>query len=637
MLNVMRENLRHLKWILVVVAISLTLYLGAFFSGDTRQAAGNWAARVGDEEVSIQAFLWQAEQIDLNYRQLLGDQYEQLKPSLALGSRSIETLIVDEMIRQEAERLGFSASEEEIREAIVNDPSLKDENGNFIGGDRLKQYLQRRYPGGATAFESDLANRIARAKWESMVTESVFVSDAELEEVYRQRNEKAAIRYVVVSSAEQTTPTAIVDTEIAAWYDAHQDDFLRPAGREIAYVVVERQKIAEGLEILDSEIQGFYEQNAARYTRPEQRRARHILLRVEPDATDEERDAIRRHAETVRAQVVGGADFDTLARSTSQDPGSASRGGDLGFFGRGQMVPAFDAASFDTPVGEIAPLTESEFGFHIIEVTDAREAGVTPLEEVRDAISQELVQQRAQGLLQTEADRIRDTIGSVEDLRSVAEAEGLEVEERVVSEDTRLADLGPSPDFRTEIDAMDVGAVSRPLAVARGLAVVVVVAEVPESIAPLEEVEAEIRTAILSHRARTAAADAALAALESGGSFDAAAAAMDREPQESGDLAPGRIVLTGSGGDAPELRAALFRDDVQEGDTGVVRVPAGAVLYEVTRRVPFDREAFAAGRETLETEVLGTKKINLLQETLTNIRERYEIQVNGELIERYNG
>ena len=173
MLNVMRENLRHLKWILVVVAISLTLYLGAFFSGDSRRATGNWAARVGGEEVSIQAFLWQAEQIDQNYRQLLGDQYEQLKPSLALGSRSIETLIVEEMIRQESERLGFSASEEEIRDAIVNDPSLQDADGNFIGGDRLKQYLQRRYPGGAAAFESDLARRIMRAKWESMVTESV--------------------------------------------------------------------------------------------------------------------------------------------------------------------------------------------------------------------------------------------------------------------------------------------------------------------------------------------------------------------------------------------------------------------------------------------------------------------------------
>lgn len=637
MLNAMRENLRHLKWILWAVAISLTLYLGAFFSGDVRQGGGNWAARVNGEEISVQAFRKEAEQMDARYKQLLGDQYQQLKSSFALGSQTIESLIVREIVRQEAEKLGFTASEEEVRDHILKDPALQDANGNFVGGERLKRWLQRTYRGGPEAYEADVAQQIAGDKWQSVLFESVFVTDAELEDLYRRRNEKTAIRYVLVPSSEQETPTAVTASDIDAWYQAHQEDFRKPAGREIAFLVVERQKIAETIEVAETEIQGFYDENSSRYTRPEQRRARHILIRVEPGTPEAEKELIRRHAESILQRVRGGEDFETLAKATSQDPGSAERGGDLGYFGRGDMVPPFEQSAFDTPVGEFAPLTESQFGFHVIQVTDARQAGVTPLDEVRDAIQRELTQRRAQEMLGPEADRLASAVSSVEELRSIALEEGYEVEERVVTPDDRLADLGASPEFLDTVMSLEVGEVSQPLPIARGMAVVALEAENPSAVAPLEEVEAEVRTAILNDRAVSAAVEAARAALASHGTVDAMAGALGKEVQDSGDLAPGRIVLPRSGGDSPELRAALFHDAVAEGDTGVTAVPAGAVVYEVTRRVGFDAAALEASRTALRMELLNQKRMSLLQQTLAKLRETYDVTVNAELVEAFNG
>ena len=148
-----------------------------------------------------------------------------------------------------------------------------------------------------------------------------------------------------------------------------------------------------------ADIEAFYKANPQFFMQPEAVRASHILVKVEPGSTDEAKQAARAKAEDLLKQVNAGGDFAALAQQHSQD-GSAAGGGDLGFFPRGQMVKAFEDAAFGMKPGEASQLVESEFGFHIIKVTDHRTARTVPLAEVNDRIAMALRQQKQQELAQ---------------------------------------------------------------------------------------------------------------------------------------------------------------------------------------------------------------------------------------------
>lgn len=637
MLNVMREIKGHwlLKAVLVVVALSMTLYLGAYFTDrGAAGGSGDWAAMVDGSPIDARDYIQATRNMDSYYRSILGDQYESLKPNLQLGQQSLQRLVDKKIMLLEADRLGLQASPEEVSDAILGAPEFKDASGNFIGKDAYLNLVQR--VGGAEAFEGSLADDIVIQKWQEVVTESADVSTMELEHAFRTRTVKSAIDYVLLAASDQSMPTSVSDDEVAAWYESHGDDYLRDESRRVRYVVVARQDMADRIELTAEDLQAFYDDNATRYEHPAQRRASHILFRIEPGSDDAQREMLRTLAENTLARLQGGEDFASTARAVSQDPVSASRGGDLGYFGRGEMVPEFETAVWDTPVGDFAGVTETDFGFHVIQVTADRDAGTTPLDEVEEEIRRELTSRRSQALLQDEARRIRDAITTPDQFTTVAGQEGLEIVEVTVSATDRMADLGPSPELRSAIQESAAGTILEPLTVARGTAIVAVDEIVPPEVAPLEEVRDQVRTAILNDRARAAARAAADRAMANGRDFDAAVRASGQEAKDSGELAPGRIVLPGSGGDSPELRAALFSPTTAVGDTGVVDVPAGAVMYRVSRHIPFDPETYAASEPTLRRELLNQKRGALLEDIMANLREQYDVRVNQELVDRFN-
>jgi peptidyl-prolyl cis-trans isomerase D len=378
------------------VAIGLVAYLGAYFSCDTgAQRASAYAALVNGEEISVRTFQVHARRIDQNYRRLFGENYEQLKAQMRIGTQAIQSLVEERLILQDAERLGLTVTEAErdkaVRE-ILTDPST----GEYVGQQLGEQLVRQNY-GSVADFMSLVDSDLVMQKWSDLVTATANVSEDELIEAFRQRNEKTAVDFVVVPSTDQEIDEpSLSEDAVARWYEEHLDDYFREEGRRIRYVVIERQAQLEQVEISEEEVRASYEANQASYAHPEQRRAMHILFRVAPDTTDEERTRLRGVAESVRERVLAGEEFSELAAAYSQDPGSAERGGDLGFFSRGDMVGPFDAAAFETPVGEVAPVVETDFGFHVIQVTDERLEGVTPLEDVAEEIRRNLQLRGAQ-------------------------------------------------------------------------------------------------------------------------------------------------------------------------------------------------------------------------------------------------
>jgi len=189
------------------------------------------------------------------------------------------------------------------------------------------------------------------------------------------------------------------DDDLQAYYKAPENaaQFLAPEQATIEYLVLDLESIKKGISVPEEELRKYYTENEKRYTTPEERRASHILVKAEKGAPAAEREKAKAKAEQLLAEVrKAPASFADVARKNSDDPGSAQRGGDLDFFGRGAMVKPFEDAAFGLKQGEISGVVESDFGYHIIQVTGIRGGGKKSFEQVRAEIEDEAKKQQAQ-------------------------------------------------------------------------------------------------------------------------------------------------------------------------------------------------------------------------------------------------
>jgi peptidyl-prolyl cis-trans isomerase D len=633
MLNVLRESFKktpYLKWILILVGASLVLYLGNVFTGDAAGTGGNdWVARINGAEVSERSFREAARNLDQRYRELLGGSFDQLRDQLTIGQRALNSLITRELVLQDAKRMGLASSPADLAAQIRNHPELQDANGQFIGKERYENVLSRGYAGGVSAFEQSLAADLLFERWTRLVSQPVTVGDEELQQIFRRRTEKTAIDYVVVTSESQEIDREVSEEELRRWYDDHRDSYMRSEGREIRYVVIDREAHEARMQPSDSDIREYYEANASTYTHPEQRRARHILLRADPEApaTDETEQAWRATAAAVLERLRGGEDFATLARELSEDPLTAERGGDLGFFGPGEMFEGFETTAFATPVGQLADVTETPHGLHVLEVTDSREAGVTPLADVEDEIRRLLGLQQANERIAAEAARLHSAMGSGDRLAEIAENEGLAVESRTVTRNQPLPELGPAFEFLSIVATLEPGTLSSPLPVASGLALVTVDQILPPSPAPFEDVKLSVTSEFLDDRARRAALTVAEAALAKHGDPASVAQRFGLEVGSSGDLAPGQAPPE-AGGVTPDLTAKLFGPEASAGDRGAIGVPAGALVYQISSREPFDAERFESERATLLDETLQSRRASYVEAIINRMLQQHEVEIN---------
>jgi len=169
------------------------------------------------------------------------------------------------------------------------------------------------------------------------------------------------------------------------------------------------------IKIAPEEVRGFYDKNPSQFKQPEMACGSHILIRCAPDATDEVKKQKRAQIEAARALVKGGEKFADVAMKVSEDPGSAPKGGDLGCFAHGQMVPEFDSAAFSMKTNEVSDVITTQYGYHILLITSRKPAQTIPFEQVKEELTQYLKQRKGSELARS----------YVADLRKVAKVDVL--------------------------------------------------------------------------------------------------------------------------------------------------------------------------------------------------------------------
>jgi peptidyl-prolyl cis-trans isomerase D len=223
-----------------------------------------------------------------------------------------------------------------------------------------------------------------------------------------QRREVQGQRFDAKAYEAKVAPT---EADIEAWYKANQESLRLPEQAEVEYVVLDLDGLMKSVSVSEDDLRKYHAENASRYTAAEERRASHILIKADKSAPAPQRQQAKAKAEELLAQVrKAPATFPEVARAQSQDPGSASRGGDLDFFGRGAMVKPFEDAVFAMKPGEISPVIESDFGYHVIRLEAVRGGEKKSFESMRAEIEAEVRRQLAQRKYAESAEQFTNTV-----------------------------------------------------------------------------------------------------------------------------------------------------------------------------------------------------------------------------------
>ena len=359
---------------------------------------------------------------------------------------TLERLVRDRLLQAAANTLRLGASDQRLANELQQNPSiasLRRADGT-LDMERYRQLLSSQGMS-PEMFEAQVRADLASRQVMAGVGTSSFVSptlaDVTLNAFYEQRQVQVA-RFAPSDYVAQIKPT---DAELEVYYKAHADMFQSAERADVEYVVLDLASVQKGIVVPEAELKTYYEQNMARLANLEERRASHILINADKAAPAAERDKARAKAQELLAALQQSPDkFADLARKNSQDTGSATKGGDLDFFARGAMVKPFEEAVYALKKGEISGVVETEFGFHIIRLTDIKQPKQQSFEEMRPSLEADVRRQLAQRKFAEAAEQFTNMVYEQSDsLKPVADRLKLEVQNAKGL--TRDAAAGASP------------------------------------------------------------------------------------------------------------------------------------------------------------------------------------------------
>jgi len=623
-----------LKWSLGIVVLAFIIfYIPDFLRGSGADAAsGETIARVEGQDITANEFRRTYQAQLQAYRSAYGGQMsEQLLKQLGVEQQILQQMVDERAQLAEARRLGVSVSDAEVRERILSIPAFQ-ENGAFIGDQRYQQLLRmQRPPMTAAEFEDNVRRQLTVQKLRSSVTDWMSVTDKDLEQEYRRRNDKVKLAVVSLTADSFRTQVTVSDGDIAGYFADHKDEFKIPEKRKIRYLLIDIDALRAKVVVPPSEIERTYNNNLEQYSTPEQVRASHILLKTE----GKDDAAVKAKAEDILRQARAGADFAELAKKYSEDEASQKNGGDLDYFGRGRMVAEFDQAAFALEPGKISDLVKTQYGYHIIKVVDKKAATTRPLADVRQQIQDQLAYERAQAQASDLAQALEKEITKPSDLDRVAKEKGLTVQESgFFARDEPILGLGQSPEAASRAFEMKQGEVAGPLRASRGFIFETMVAKQDPYVPKLDEVKERVREEVIKRKARDLsqqrAAEIALK-LKNAPDFEKAAKASGLEAKTTELIA--RDSPIPDLGVAKAVEDAAFKLPVG-GVSGPIATDNGTAIVKVLDKQEVTSADWANAKDRFREEVLTDWRNRFFGAYMVKAKQKMMIEVNRESLQR---
>ncbi|QAU34412.1 SurA N-terminal domain-containing protein [Janthinobacterium sp. 17J80-10] len=603
MFDFVRTHQRLMQFILLLFIFPSFAFFG--LESYTRfQQGDNAVAKVAGQSITQAEFDEAQRRQTEQYRQMLGGQFDpKLFDTPQQRKTILDGLIAQRALAAEAARNNLLASDQALQQAILGMEGLTAADGKF-DHDRYKSLLAMQ---GMTPvmFETSLRRDLAVQQVNAAVQSTAFVPKSVAARISDFSQQQREVQLLLFKAGDYVSQVKVSDQQLQDFYTKNVAQFAIPEQATIEYVVLNAATIEARIQVSDDDVKAYYEQNKQRYSVQEQRRASHILVGMKKDGADKE--AARAKAEKLLAQLrQTPGDFAKLAKENSDDPGSGEKGGDLGFFGPGAMVKPFEEAANKLKQGEISGLVQTDFGFHIIQLTGIKPGSVKPLDEVKAEIAADIKKQQFAKKYAELAEVFTDTVYEQADsLKPVADKLKLKIE--TAANLTRQPNPAAAPNvpfnnqkFLAVLFSDDVVKNKRnteavevaPNTLIAGR----VVEHKPASKRPLEEVKAGIRERVIQEEAAKLArqtGEAKLAALKAkdDGAVFGAAQVVSRSKRE--------------GIEGVALEAVMKADVTKLPAYAGVEVPQqGYAVYRITK-VTQPAAADAARRQAEEQQIAG--------------------------------
>jgi peptidyl-prolyl cis-trans isomerase D len=633
MLDFMRRQRSSLKWVWVILIFifSVSLILLYIPAGDLPNVSVSTdVASIGSESISAREF-------QTAYRTSVDRMRGQITPEM-MRAFHFERQILDNLITQhvmidEARRLGLDVTPAEVEQKILENPVFR-ENGVFIGRARYEAILSQNNFS-VEDFESAMTNEILRDKLRSFVTASVNVTDKDVEEEYKRRNEKAKIDYFVIDAAKLENKVTVSEKDERDYYEKNKAKYTIPEKRKAKYVFFESLKLRAESKATDDELRQYYEQHKDEYTLPERVKAQHILFKTQ-GKTPEEIEKIKEKARGVLERAKKGEDFSGLAKQYSEDS-TAAAGGDLGDFGRGQMVPEFEKAAFSMGVGAISDLVQTQFGIHIIKVNSKQERRERPFEEMKEAVRPIVETRKAEQRGSDLAQQAAVDLVSNKDLDAVAKKYSAQVKETPLIEPGQaIPDLGNAAELDRRMFTMNKGEIGTAIQVDRGYVVPQVVDIVAAHPASFEEARDKVAVDVEAEKTKelaTAKAKQAEEMFKSGKDLATTAKAVEAEIKTSDLLTRGSAIP--EFGSIGELDKEVFSLPIGKPGTPL-SVSGKTIAFAVKERQAINPDEMKKSIDTVRSEMLPQRRDLYFTAYIQDVRKKMEsnkkIKINDSVV-----
>ena len=450
---------RHTKGIMIKVMVGLIATVFIFWGiYSFRETPGTKIAYVNGDLISGQEY-------EAIYREMLNALQKQYKEYwndnlikvFQLRQKALESLINKRLISQEAARIGLNVTDDEVADAIRTYPAFQ-LNGEFDESRYMSLLRYNRME--PSDFESGIKLELLGQKIHHFIKCFLPIIDAEIMDYYTYQREKINIGFVSFNPQDFKGKIELNETEKEDYFTENKEKYRIPAKIKIAYLAIDPSDFADKVTISEREISDFYELNQERFKDPKQIKARHILFKLSPDASKSEDATAKEKALAILKRAKDEEDFSALARKYSQGP-TASKGGDLGYFKKDQMLKPFEEVAFNLKIGEIGGPVRTQFGWHIIKVEDIKEANIKTLPEVRSQIVATLKKDITGDMAHERILTFLDQMPYNVNLAAYAAKEGLKVNESdYFSKDGNIPGLGEDERLKKSIFSLDKGEIS---------------------------------------------------------------------------------------------------------------------------------------------------------------------------------
>ena len=649
MFDSIRKHQRLLQFVLLLLIFPAFAFFGV--SGYQKFWSGaDHVATVAGEPISRQEFD-QAQRRQLeNLKQMLGGQFDpRIVDNDSARAEVLEGLIAQRALLAEANKKHIQVPDEKLRQAILSIPGVKKADGSF-DRDQYKALLSAQATSEAV-FESQMRRDLALQAIPESIAQTGVIPNSVIDRMQALQEETREVREWTFKADDFAAQVQPSDEQLKKYYEDNARLFETSESAKVEYAVLNADTLAVQVVIDPTKIKEYFEQNKSKYVIAEQRKASHVLLKVPKDADDASKKAIRAKADALLAQAKTGGDFAALAKANSQDEGSASEGGDLGFFGPDMMVKPFSEAAFALKDGQISEVVETEFGYHFIKLTGIKAKLERGFEQVKDEIEAEFRRQEALKEFAKAAETFNNTVYEQSDsFKPVADK--LKVKVQTVESLNRTGGTGAEPipvlnnpkllgalfgadSIKNKRNIESVEVAPNTLVSAR------IVEHRAAQRKPYETVQADVRAGFVKQEAKKLAilaGEAKLKELKGGELKDAQLKdaqlkdAQLKEAEADTKLSSGfgeikKITRQGAPGIAPNATEPLFRlaSAKLPAYVGVDLATTGYGLYELVRVVAADSKVLAEKRSQFAQQLTQTQSQQDLNDYLDTVKKRSDV------------